>query len=202
MAQKKRMTEDAWSACAEPLEMLAFLRARRRPSDRKLRLYACACERQLETIAEPPRWSDLPAALAAVEAITDGAVVWCGMANWRGFLFSHRDPYQAAVQSAGNVHLWAQRPLLADLLRCVVGNPFRPVVFDPVWRTPEVLELAAAGYEERSLPDGLLGVTRLPVLGDALEEAGCSLPDLLAHLRGPGPHVRGCWALDCALNKE
>jgi hypothetical protein len=38
-------------------------------------------------------------------------------------------------------------------------------------------------------------------LGDALEEAGCSDEEILAHLRGPGPHVRGCWVVDLLLNK-
>jgi hypothetical protein len=54
--------------------------------------------------------------------------------------------------------------------------------------------LAQGIYEERAFDD-------LPVLADALEEAGCDQPDLLAHLRGPGPHVRGCWAVDLLLGK-
>jgi hypothetical protein len=64
-----------------------------------------------------------------------------------------------------------------------------------------VARLAAAVYEERVLPSGELDLARLAVLADALEEAGCDQPDLLAHLRGPGPHVRGCWAVDLLLGK-
>jgi hypothetical protein len=64
------------------------------------------------------------------------------------------------------------------------------------------LALAAqAAYEQPELPAGTLGTTRLVVLADALEEAGCDRAELLSHLRGPGPHVRGCWAVDLLLGK-
>jgi hypothetical protein len=42
---------------------------------------------------------------------------------------------------------------------------------------------------------------RLPVLADALEDAGCGDPAVLGHLRGPGPHARGCWVVDLVLGK-
>ena len=58
-----------------------------------------------------------------------------------------------------------------------------------------MFKLAEAIYEERAFD-------RLAVLADALEEAGCTNPDILGHLRGPGPHVRGCWVLDCLLGKS
>jgi hypothetical protein len=65
-----------------------------------------------------------------------------------------------------------------------------------------VVALAQAAYDEREQPSGRLDVARLAVLADALEDAGCDQPDLLGHLRGPGPHVRGCWAVDLLLGKE
>jgi hypothetical protein len=89
----------------------------------------------------------------------------------------------------------------SDLLRCIVGNPFRRVVLNPVWLTPTVRGLADVAYNERRLPSGELEGDRLAVLADALEEAGCTEAALLAHLRGPGPHVRGCFALDLILGK-
>ena len=52
------------------------------------------------------------------------------------------------------------------------------------------------------MPAGTLDNTRLAVLADALEEAGCTEADILGHLRGPGPHVRGCWVVDLILGKE
>ena len=68
--------------------------------------------------------------------------------------------------------------------------------------TAEVVSLAEAAYDQRHLPSGHLDPQRLAVLADALEDAGCDNVDTLDHLRGPGPHVRGCWALDLALGKN
>jgi hypothetical protein len=92
--------------------------------------------------------------------------------------------------------------LSAALLRDLFGNPFRPVALAPAWVTLTVLSLARAAREERYLPGGELCAARLAVLADALEEAGCTEADLLRHLRGPGPHLRGCWALRALLGKE
>ena len=88
-----------------------------------------------------------------------------------------------------------------DLLRDIFGNPFRPVSVSPTCRTPHVVALAQAAYEQRVLPAGHLDPARLAVLADALEEAGCADAGLLGHLRSQGPHVRGCWALDMILGK-
>jgi hypothetical protein len=68
--------------------------------------------------------------------------------------------------------------------------------------TPAVAALAQAAYDERLLPEGDLAPQRLAVLADALEETRCPDPDLLGHVRSPGPHVRGCWALDTVLGKQ
>ncbi|HVK15982.1 MAG TPA: hypothetical protein VM533_03475 [Fimbriiglobus sp.] len=81
-----------------------------------------------------------------------------------------------------------------DLLRCVLGNPFRPVTAEARWLTSTAVGLAQTIYVERAFD-------RLPILADALEEAGCDDPDVLSHLRGDGPHVRGCWVVDLVLGK-
>jgi hypothetical protein len=94
------------------------------------------------------------------------------------------------------------RAARADLLRDLFGNPFRPVALDPAWLTPTVQALAQAAYEERVLPSGELDLARLKVLADSLEEAGCSQAAVLDHLRGPGPHVLGCWAVDLVLGRK
>jgi hypothetical protein len=91
----------------------------------------------------------------------------------------------------------AIRKTLADLLRDVFGNPFRPATVAPPWLSwngAAVPKVARAIYEEHTFD-------RLPVLADALEEAGCGDADILGHLRGPGPHARGCWVLDLVLGK-
>jgi hypothetical protein len=96
----------------------------------------------------------------------------------------------------------AQRALLRDLLGPL---PFRPVTIEPAWLAwnhGTVRRLAEAAYHERSLPEGTLSNGRLAVLADALEEAGCTDADVLGHLRGPGPHVLGCWCVDLLLGKS
>jgi hypothetical protein len=85
----------------------------------------------------------------------------------------------------------SQRPLL----HCIFGNPFRPVIFDVAWQTTTVTTLAGAIYTEKSFE-------RMPILADALEEAGCTDADILNHCRGPAPHVRGCWVVDLLLGKQ
>jgi hypothetical protein len=62
--------------------------------------------------------------------------------------------------------------------------------------------LAWAIYEERSLSAGMLDMARIAILADAMEEAGSTDAQLLGHLRGPGPHARGCFALDLLLGKQ
>jgi hypothetical protein len=93
-----------------------------------------------------------------------------------------------------------------DLMRELFGNPFRPVQgVDSawlVWQGGTVAQLAQTAYDERHLPEGRLEPARLAVVADALEDAGCTRAELLGHLRGPGPHVRGCWALDLVLGKQ
>ena len=85
------------------------------------------------------------------------------------------------------------------MVRDVFGNPFRPrTPADPswlAWNGGVVRELARAAYSDRCFTD-------MALLADALEDAGCADADLLGHLRGPGPHVRGCWAVDLLLGKE
>jgi hypothetical protein len=87
-----------------------------------------------------------------------------------------------------------ERVAQAALLRDIAGNPFRPVSLDLAWRTPAVLHLGQFIYDDRAFD-------QLPVLADALEEAGCASREVLDHCRGPGPHVRGCWAVDLVLGK-
>jgi hypothetical protein len=81
------------------------------------------------------------------------------------------------------------------LIREIIGNPFRPITLDPSWLTPTVRHLVDAIYQERAFD-------RLPILADALDEAGCDNADILGHCRSGGEHVRGCWALDLVLGKQ
>ena len=100
------------------------------------------------------------------------------------------------------------RRRMCELLREIVGNPFRPwqAVSDfygggfvqpdgLTVRTTDAVRRLAAGVHAEAAFD------RLAILADALEEAGATDPELLAHCRRPGGHVRGCWALDVALGR-
>jgi hypothetical protein len=109
---------------------------------------------------------------------------------------------EAARLPRGDEHLPAYRALRAtegrvqaDVLRCLFEDPFRPVRFEPRWRTVDTLGLARGIYEERAFD-------RVPLLADALIDAGCDDEHLLAHLRGPGPHARGCWPVDLVLSNQ
>jgi hypothetical protein len=85
---------------------------------------------------------------------------------------------------------------LSILLRDIFGNPFRPVTFNPAWRTSDVLLLAQGIYDERAFD-------RMLILADALQDAGCDNEDILSHCRDvKQTHVRGCWVVDLVLGKE
>jgi hypothetical protein len=92
----------------------------------------------------------------------------------------------------------AEKQAQCRVLRCIIGDPFCPVRARRswlAWHGGAVGKLARTLYEGRRFAD-------LGVLADALEEAGCAEPALLAHCREPGPHARGCWALDVLLGFE
>lgn len=72
---------------------------------------------------------------------------------------------------------------------------FRPVTFSPEWRTGTALTLAQQMYDAREF-------SAMPILADALQDAGCDCAAILDHCRGPGPHVRGGWVVDLVLGKE
>ena len=90
--------------------------------------------------------------------------------------------------------LHAEYLFQADLLRELFQNPFRPAALEPSCRTALIEQMAKGIYDDCRVGD-------LPILADALEEAGCREQSVLDHLRGPGPHVRGCWPLDLILGR-
>jgi hypothetical protein len=103
-----------------------------------------------------------------------------------------------ARSGAGREHgaeLRARQAAHAGWLRCVFGNPFRPAAFDPSWRSPAAVALATGMYESRDF-------AAMPVLADALQDAGGEDSDILGHCRRGGDHVRGCWVVDLVLGKE
>lgn len=81
-----------------------------------------------------------------------------------------------------------------DGQRSLFAKLYAPAV-DGAWRTETVMTLARSSEASQAFD-------RLPILADALEEAGCTDEAILSHCRGPGPHVRGCWVVDLLLEKE
>jgi hypothetical protein len=121
-----------------------------------------------------------------------------------GGVFSHAVHSGTTTDKASEAKE-VERGCQAALLRDLFRYPLRPPAVDQSWlacRDSTVVQLSRAVYDERMLPSGQLDSARLAVLADALEEVSCTDALLLAHLRGPGPHVRGCLAVDQLLGKE
>lgn len=211
------MTDAEWDACEDPGRMLDALRyepwdkgePRYRVSDRKLRLWVAALSRLSRYNYDPHnRW----------------------LRHWdRGEKSTTDDSSDPIVSAEDWCDRYSDQlgdppmPVRAAILRDLVGNPFRPHAVLPrdiggvVWRgathyrqenvilegwlTPQVVTLGQAAYGDRQV-DGTLDYVTLLALADALEEEGCDSVELLAHLRSPGPHYRGCWAVDLLLGKS
>lgn len=108
-----------------------------------------------------------------------------------GYANHHRAACLPGSEELRDEHLDVQ----AHIFRDIVGNPFAPIAFDSRWRTEDTLGLALGIYEDRAF-------ARLPILADALMDAGCADDRLLAHCRSAAPHARGCWAVDLVLAKQ
>jgi hypothetical protein len=202
--------------------------ARTKNGRRKLLLFGCACCRRVVHLFPDESWShlvnlaenlsegttsqsELDAALGDADLVPqegEADHVW----QARNCLHLALGRLCKAAATAALACVWiniALRWLRADevvecavqanLLRCIFGNPFQPpLAIQPTlldWNGGAVVGLARAIDAERRFDD-------MPVLADALEEAGCSDEEVLGHLRGPGPHCRGCHALDTILGKR
>jgi hypothetical protein len=212
--------------------MLAFLESRGRGGARKFRLFAVACcrriwsglrdERSRTAVEVAERFADGHATTGKLrEAFTaaNAAVDECGN-------FSPFSEYQAiaaylsaarcitesvtripqdedAIEVASHVWSYAIDAEIAGshrqqavLLSDIFDNPFRPVAFAPSWRTDTALSISRQMYESRDFG-------AMPILADALQDAGCDSADILDHCREPNAtHVRGCWVVDLVLGKE
>jgi hypothetical protein len=217
------MADADWLTCTNGSAMLSCLQAAQGLDSRKLRLFACACWRRtwdqragqhcrrLVEVAEhladglvsrkrvrgalarafaacgetdawseewrPEGWGD---AIRVAEVCADSAKVSLERVAWVSAVLQTQAPPAAPSNVA----------LLIDLLA-----PDRPAPARTAWGGRVGAKFARTVYDERAFGD-------LPVLADALEEAGCTDHELLAHLRGPEPHFRGCWGLDLLLGRD
>jgi hypothetical protein len=199
------MTEQTWLAFTDIHAKLNFLRNCSThgftvPTARKYRLLACGCCRLVwDLIDDPQNRSaiELAERLADRQATHDEvqAARFSGTSGLaRKTLL--RSPRMAAHDVVIPLGFNPKHTVVVDhLIRDIVGNPFRPVAVDPVWLTDSAVGLAQAIYDDRAFD-------RLPILADALQDAGCENADILDHCREEGPHVRGCWVVDLVLGKN
>lgn len=224
-----KMTESDWMACSDPGKMLEFLRGK--VSDRKFRLFAVACCRLIwhllpdircrQAVEISERFAD--GLISSKEDLDSGIILankaareltgrnWaasavtalCGRrvvgAVWNTGLAmttqAQADWLRVARHSLPEVAFKIARNDKCDLVRDIFRHPFRSIYLDPNFLTSSVKALASAIYDDRAFD-------RLPILADALTDAGCHEEEILNHCRGDGPHGRGCWVLDLLLGKQ
>ncbi len=226
------MTEKEWLECVDPDKLLWAPQLRNKISERKQRLFACACCRRMWNLLTDDRsraivqiaeeYSDGNATRSELDTAYEAArravavpivsfksvmgtitnytpaSVACG-AGTTGPRFSSRPTTLLAAVIAETLagdrsaH-GEERKEQAAIFRDLIGNPFRPVTLDPRWLSSTVLDLARTIYDERVFE-------RMPILGDALMDAGCDNEEIIEHCQGLGPHTRGCWVIDLLLGK-
>jgi hypothetical protein len=222
------MTEAQWHTCTSPEAILNFLT--NKASERKLRLYAVGCCRRIwqqlddrcrYAVETAQRFADDRAseaelfsagqAVASIARVTgDPSLPIARSTSSRGgaaWSATRMPAWFAAWDAAWDARMVArdyiptdwekERVWQASLLLDLFGNPFQPVIVDPAWLIQHdgaVHKLAQVIYEEGRFGD-------MPILADALEEAGCTSAEILEHCRARQPHYRGCWVVDAVLGK-
>jgi hypothetical protein len=215
----KLMTEVEWRNCRDPDEMLRFLEGKL--DDRKTRLFACACcrriwdlltdERSRRAVETSERYAEGLAKRKDLDASRRSALevkeIRSDTAPAEFAATSAARPQVAARWVALLTRNAARRASRSEemesdaqvrLLHEVVGDPFEPVTIDPAWlrwNGSAIVKIAQAIHRERRYSE-------LPILADALEEAGCTKAAVLGHCREPGEHVPGCWIVDLILSKD
>lgn len=210
------MTVETWEN-ATALEIIPFIGWQESGVARKRRLYHICLFRQFNTQLNSPVAS---AAVDAGERFVEGQLSldelqaaytllfneWIAavIANG-GKRFIHTRPgriYALAMEACNPVGCTMVLPThraqvmpATRLLRDIFGNRIRKAPFDARWRTSDVVGLARAVYEDKAFE-------RMPILADALMDAGCEDEHVISHCRGAGPHVRGCWVVDLVLDKN
>ena len=215
------MTEAHWNELAFPIPLLNFLRLDRRLMPRKSRLFACGCARLVwPNLAE----AEIRFTVETAERFIENQESAIGLEIAHriardtydnnpgdrvlefGFHISEATINETLIASITFELLLtmseAPRDLgiatvnrrLASLVREVFPHSDRP--FELSWRTVAVHDLASGMYESRDF-------SAMPILADALEEAGCHNAAVLRHCRDSNhEHIRGCWVLDLILGKE
>lgn len=220
------MTRDDWLTCTEPARMLDFLRER--ATDRQLRLFACAWgrdvwrhlsdQRSRDAVLTAERFADGEATFAdllaahrdAADAVQQIPLAYGRHPNGtRRRSGKNRAGKEAAevarhaadpewdAREAMRAVAWkggATRYTLSNHLRDII-HPFRTTTIEPQWLTATVRGLVEYARDARDF-------SAMPILADALQDAGCEDEDVLTHCRAEAVHTRGCWVLDALLGKQ
>jgi hypothetical protein len=225
------MTEAEWLAGVDAPQLITNLKEHAGTnvvSDRKVTLFASACCWRVMSLIGAKIASE---AIEWLECVADGRPterdaiaiqrslrqVDKGISSWRErmALGAVRDACQALTSGAFDsiasqvTHTActalasndeplerAEKAVHVGLVRDIFGNPFRPATFSPLWRTDTAVALARQMYDAREF-------SAMPILADALQDAGCDNEVLLDHCRDPKQvHVRGCWVVDLVLGKQ
>jgi hypothetical protein len=205
------MTETEWVLCNDPRSLLAALQAE--VSRRKLRCFVCAaCRRNQANIGKDifrdalevsERFATGSASEDELAQVSSSTGLQCfkrvSMVQGHAQTMIHwaTQPDESMVSAAHVVlaRKASAQQWQANILRDIFGNPFRSVSAEPSWLTSTVVALATGIYEERAFD-------QMPILADALQDAGCDNKHILTHCRQPGEHVRGCWVVDLILGKS
>ena len=203
--------ESQWLAITEPNILASYVN--RKASHRKRRLLQCAfCRTRWDLRTRWALKDALEKAEAFADDLTDTTVLEAAQVMlqipWTDLVLgsARRHLLEAAsraleldVSCRSPAQTPEEKDLHCTLIRDVIGNPFRigPLIADAwlAWNNAAVVRVAHTIYQQRAFE-------QLPILADALEDAGCDDADLVGHLRSPGPHTRGCWALDLVLGKD
>jgi hypothetical protein len=215
------MTSAEWINGIDPELMLRY--ARDKGSDRKLRLYLCARGQQIKHLLKDKRsWQAVevaeryadglasPNELAAAHAAAcEAARMQTGLPNMdENQIDAASAAWEAAHSASSEIHdewtISRKSILVPSVIQCALLRdiffllPFHAVNLLPsslTWNSDTAPKLAQAIYEEYAFD-------RLPILADALEEAGCTDGHIVSHCRNPGLHVKGCWVVDLILGKN
>jgi hypothetical protein len=213
------VTESEWTISEDPDLLLDAAKATKRLPARSGRLFASGCFRlvwdriKTDDIKLAVEMSDMRADKKISQQElerhrypmtkpSENVTTWLAVAI-QSLATSNLNPgyvaWQVRTATQNDIYHLARRGIpcrmQADLVREIIANPFRPAAFDPRWRTSDAVALAQSIYDERAFE-------RLPILADALMDAGCEDEQVISHCRSEGPHVRGCWVVDLVLGKQ
>ncbi|MGF1583089.1 MAG: hypothetical protein ACFCD0_27530 [Gemmataceae bacterium] len=203
------MNDPRWEKTTNAIHLFQLLAKREQVSERKLRLFAVALARHYESTLTSQRSRR---AIDVAEKFADGQasreqLIKAGRSASAAYVWNHQQKAREAARMAAYVDPWSaaaytfrrvSNKLAVDQMREIFGNPFQPTTIEPRWLTFNnsiVLQLAERMYDNNDFVE-------MPILADALEEAGCEDETILRHCRSGGTHARGCWVIDLLLSKR